>query len=329
MDLIRRDRALLRDNAREKKGIRMSVEEFDRLVIPYIERFYELEVSGFPEEDLVIQYRQEFDPTWKTTNIEFLDTESCESCGSGITLYDVIENKTVCETCGHVSHYIDTKVSTVFSDTSDFTCFSYKPINHLNEFLSRFQAKESSRVPESVITNIMRHLHREGMKRNPADISYLEVQAAQRKLRQSRYYNQTMQIWSRITGKSPLRIDPNVEDKIKLLFNQLKSPFKKHCPKERKNFLSYPYTVYKICQLLGCNDILPYLNLLKGEDKLRIAEDIFQKICRELGWPFIPIQTDCPQTSESACLSCSTPLSGGRDVGNGDNTIEDRSSVCG
>jgi hypothetical protein len=98
-----------------------------------------------------------------------------------------------------------------------------------------------------------------------------------------------MQIWCKITGKQPLRLDPVVEEKLRLLFIQIQVPFKKHCPHGRKNFLSYPYCMYKFCQMLSYHNLLPYLSLLKGKEKLLLQEEIFKKICQELGWKFIPI----------------------------------------
>lgn len=311
MDLIRRDRQRAYKNDCRRKELKQSLSampnppqelvkehdelkrcvtlhEFEKLVFPYIQNFYQLETLGNDEKQLINQYKQQFVPNYENTNFLFINVEDCDACGSNSTLYNEAENKAICETCGYVSHYIDTRVYTVFSDSSEFSCFTYKPMNHLNEFLCRFQAKENNYVPDNIVENLMKYLRdKKGIKK-ASEVTYHDVQASQRSLRQSRYYNQTMQIWSRITGNPPMRIRPDIEDKIRILFNQLKEPFKKHCPKNRKNFLSYPYTVYKLCQILGCTDILPYLNLLKGEDKLLMAEDIFKKICMELNWPFQP-----------------------------------------
>ena len=42
------------------------------------------------------------------------------------------------------------------------------------------------------------------------------------------------------------------------LFDKIQEPFIKHCPKTRKNFLSYSYTLHKFCQLLDKNEFLIY-----------------------------------------------------------------------
>ena len=121
-------------------------------------------------------------------------------------------------------------------------------------------------------------------------ISFNDVRRAQKHLTLRRYYDYTMQIWCRLTGNDPVRLDPICEEKIRLMFTRIQAPFKKHCPQERKNFLSYPYCMYKFCQLLGYKDLLPYFSLLKGPDKLKLQETLFEVICLEVGWAFIPIE---------------------------------------
>lgn len=46
--------------------------------------------------------------------------------------------------------------------------------------------------------------------------------------------------------------------------------------------------LYKIFQLLGLRDHLQSFTLLKGKEKLLRMDDIFKKICAEMGWPFLP-----------------------------------------
>ncbi len=67
-------------------------------------------------------------------------------------------------------------------------------------------------------------------------------------------------------------------------------PFEKHCPKNRKNFLSYSYTLFKMAQVIGEDHMLTtfYLPLLKSRDKLAVQDTIWKGICKELNWEFIP-----------------------------------------
>jgi len=71
------------------------------------------------------------------------------------------------------------------------------------------------------------------------------------------------------------------------MFNKIQDPFAKHCPKERKNFLSYSYTLYKFFELLDKREYLIYFPLLKSREKLFEQEKIWTLICKELDWAFI------------------------------------------
>ena len=98
-----------------------------------------------------------------------------------------------------------------------------------------------------------------------------------------------MQIFCQISGSDPIRLDPQTEERIRLMFMRIQQSFIKHHPLGRKSFLSYPYVVLKMLQLLGSVDVLPYMSLLKGEVVLMQQEDTWKKICNDVGWRFIPI----------------------------------------
>jgi hypothetical protein len=79
-----------------------------------------------------------------------------------------------------------------------------------------------------------------------------------------------------------------VEEKLRTMFKQIQPAFLKHCPKDRKNFLSYSYVLYKFFQLLGMDEYLRYFPLLKSREKIFAQEVIWRAICKELHWEFIP-----------------------------------------
>jgi hypothetical protein len=79
-----------------------------------------------------------------------------------------------------------------------------------------------------------------------------------------------------------------LEERLRIMFKDIQAPFEKHCPPERKNFLSYSYVLYKFCELLGEDEYLEYFPLLKSKEKLYNQDVLFRKICEELRWEFIP-----------------------------------------
>ena len=84
-------------------------------------------------------------------------------------------------------------------------------------------------------------------------------------------------------------LTPQIEEMCRVMFAAVNQSFDKHCPKDRTNFLSYPYCLFKFFQLLGFP--ASYLNcftLLKGKDKLLRQDQIFKAICEDLQWEFVP-----------------------------------------
>ena len=71
-----------------------------------------------------------------------------------------------------------------------------------------------------------------------------------------------------------------------MMFNEIQKPFEKYKGK-RKNFLSYAYTTYKSCELLGYTEFLPFLQLLKAPQNLKRADDLWELICQDLKYEFI------------------------------------------
>ena len=72
------------------------------------------------------------------------------------------------------------------------------------------------------------------------------------------------------------------------MFKEIQMPFMKHCPESRKNFLSYSYVLHKFCELLEFDHLLEYFPLLKSREKLHQQDVIWEKICKDVQWQYIP-----------------------------------------
>jgi len=78
-----------------------------------------------------------------------------------------------------------------------------------------------------------------------------------------------------------------LEERLRIMFKDIQKPFDDNCPKERKNFLSYSYVLYKFCELLSEDKYLKYFPLLKSKEKLYQQDLIWNKICNTLHWEYI------------------------------------------
>lgn len=118
------------------------------------------------------------------------------------------------------------------------------------------------------------------------EITIQRVKNILKKLKYSEYYEHTVYIVSRLTGRAPPSLSRETEEKIKYMFKQIQEPFIRHCPTSRINFLSYSYVLHKIFMILKLKEYSHYFELLKSREKLRTQEAIWEKICNDLNWPF-------------------------------------------
>ena len=108
-----------------------------------------------------------------------------------------------------------------------------------------------------------------------------------KKLKINKYYEHVLYILNRITGIPNPNLTSELEEKLRNMFKEIQVPFLKHSPLIRKNFLSYSYVIHKFIQLLEKDEYLKYFPLLKSREKLHQQEEIWKKICQDLGWKFI------------------------------------------
>lgn len=194
----------------------------------------------------------------------------------------------ICQSCGYSMAYLDaTMTSMSYSDDIEFSTFSYKRINHFNEWLQQVQGKESYEIPEDVLPAVMRELQRQRIV-NVKDINAKKVREVLKTLKLRKAYEHVAQITARLTGINPPRVPSEIEEQCRLMFIAVQPVFEKHCPQDRKNFLSYSYCLYKFFELLGYEHFLDSFTLLKGRDKLAKQDEIFKKICADLSWEFVP-----------------------------------------
>ena len=67
-----------------------------------------------------------------------------------------------------------------------------------------------------------------------------------KKLGLNKYYEHVPHIINMINGRPAPVINRATEEKLRMMFKEIQTPFMRHCPKDRKNFLSYSYVLQKI-----------------------------------------------------------------------------------
>ncbi len=236
--------------------------------------------------NLLDEYLNIIDKNYTSPKIQIVDDTLCEKCNSELTI-DHIQGISICVSCGEQNNIlIDSEKPNYKEPTYESNYFAYKRINHFNEWLSQFQAKESTDIPGEIIEKIMLELKKERII-NVANISNNKIRTILKKLKLNKFYEHIPYIINKINGKPPPSISKQIEEKLRYMFKEIQTPFQKHCPKQRKNFLSYSYVIHKFIQLLGIDEYLIYFPLLKSREKLYQQDKIWKNICKELNWKFI------------------------------------------
>lgn len=215
----------------------------------------------------------------------------CGNCGAMYTRQlDEVTSEEICNSCGAAEYVLNEEVG--FKEEQDMekhVAYSYKRENHFNEWISQFQAKESTSVPPEVYEKLRSEFKKCKIK-DLSEITHEKVKALLKKLNYAKYYEHVPYIAAILNGITPPTMPQELEDKLRLMFHKIQAPFEKHKPANRKNFLSYSYTLYKMVELLGFDEYLPCFPLLKSREKLYIQDQIWERICRELQWEFIKTQ---------------------------------------
>jgi predicted nucleic acid-binding Zn-ribbon protein len=212
---------------------------------------------------------------------------SCPVCSVEMTFY---QNEAMlgCPKCGHEEFIlIDSEKPSYKDPPREISYFAYKKINHFNEWLAQFQAKENTDIPQEVLEAIMKELKKERIS-DPKRVKKEKILEILRKLKMPKMYDHVQQIKNRIQHQmTNLTLSKEMEEKLQYLFKEIQPAWIKFCPRDRSNFLSYPYVLYKLCQLLDMDDFLPYFQLLKSREKLYQQDQTWEKICKEMQWQFI------------------------------------------
>lgn len=166
----------------------------------------------------------------------------------------------------------------------------YRRSNHFNEYLDSFMARQSTTLPEGMFDLIFKELK----KQRITDFSTLtqkRIRGIMKDLRLNKHYESAPFILYKIKGEKPPEITRAIEEELKSNFDLIQEPFEKVVKlvaPERKNFLSYSYTIFKMLQLMELDYLLDYFTLLKSREKLIVQDKIWAGICKELNWRFIP-----------------------------------------
>jgi len=293
---------LIRDNPDDRETYEEEMNTYILMCIPFMEKYMtdntvKQEVSnifnckikkGLQRKEIFENYLNSVEGH-NITKHEESARDRCKRCKSLNVFLDVVTSDTVCRDCGIATLTLTQELTyKEEQETSEkVMTYSYKRENHFNEWISQFQAQETTTIPPEVIEQLRTELKKMKIKKL-CEITHAKVRGLLKKLRLNKYYEHVPYIVNSLNGMEPPKMSQILEEKLPIMFKEIQEPFDKHCPSDRKNFLSYSYVLYKFCELLGEDQFLQCFPLLKSKEKLYQQDVIWRLICIELKWEFIP-----------------------------------------
>ena len=236
--------------------------------------------------DIVNKYMENIDPTFVNMIKCVQQNDICLSCSIGEIIHIENEGISVCNNCGTFVKYLTENEKSSYKEPPKEVCYYvYKRINHFKEILAQFQAKETTNISDEIMERIKYQIKKERITLD--EITNDKAKEILKKLGYSNYYEHISFIKEKLGIKPPV-MTPELEEKLCNLFIQIQGPYSKYCPEDRVNFLNYYYTIYKLCELINQREFLLHFPMLKDRDKRIEQDEIWKKICSELGWKFIP-----------------------------------------
>lgn len=242
---------------------------------------------NYNRASLLDQYLSYTDADYINNNIDNSLAVICEHCGSSDKTIIYNDSICICNSCFSIQNLLTDNEKPSYKDPpKEISYFSYKRINHYQEWLNQIQGKETTDIPDEVFDKIMLELKKQRIY-NVQELNRAKIKDILKKLKINKYYEHIPYILNRITGIPNPNLTQELEEKLRNMFKEIQVPFLKHSPLNRKNFLSYSYVIHKFIQLVDKEEYLKYFPLLKSRDKLHQQEQIWKNICEDLGWKFI------------------------------------------
>lgn len=213
----------------------------------------------------------------------------CDSCGataSFVTCHRTASRS--CTSCGAVHKWqcpIKESEDLLWSANSVTKApgYSYKQSNHMWSWILRIQGKETVDIPRALVDRLMAEFKKTGITHHT--VTPVKIRQALKNLKEPRYYNHVHTLQHMLFGVLPPQMTEEQERSIMEMFNDIITVYdklKKEKSMCRVNMLSYSYILRKIMEMLGYDEFLGQLVMLKHRDRLQEQERIWSLICAEV-----------------------------------------------
>lgn len=213
--------------------------------------------------------------------------KECEKCKIDmIIVYS--ESIITCPQCGEFEEiFIESEVPSNRETFNEKPKYPYKRRGHCIEKLNQFLCKGIANVPDNVFDIMENEIKKYDLVKSDVTLRFVEKMLKKHGL--SKYYEQSMYIFNKLTGTKPKVISREQYELILRMFDQANELYEaKYKPNDRENFMKYTFALNKIFLTIGLKKHAKYFKLLKGDDKTKKQEKIWKFICMDMGWKYHP-----------------------------------------
>lgn len=210
----------------------------------------------------------------------------CDNCNCELNI-NPDTGEAICEKCGMVQYrVINSKLPIYKNNNIEKNNYPYKKFNHFVDCLNKIQGKETIHITDDIINNIAINIRKHNL--NYDEVKVKDMREILKEMRLAKYYNHIAYILSKITGKQPPTLKKETEEYLKSLFKDIEKSFEKNKQPNRTNFPSYHYILHKMFEYLNLSSFLDYAPLPLDNEKILLQDELWKKICEDIGWKFIP-----------------------------------------
>ena len=117
-------------------------------------------------------------------------------------------------------------------------------------------------IPEEDFAKINAEIKKNRIKKL-SEITRTNMRKILKRIKLNKYYEHIPHIINKISGILPINISRETEETFRNMFKIIQEPFKRHKPKNRKNFLSYSYVLNKFCRILELDRFCRMLSFIE------------------------------------------------------------------
>jgi len=190
----------------------------------------------------------------------------------------------LCVVCGTTQvHTERSQAVSCSGEDADVQVLANKRETNFRDFLHLLQGKKLNPVLESHMPEILVNL---AGCRGQVPCVQEEIISGLKAMGLRKFIKYVVLIEARLLGLQLTRIPIQAENRLCAMFLTIVDPYERNKPASRKHFISYAYCAWQFCRIENMPQFFGLFRLLKDERKIEQQDDIFRKICAEVGWQF-------------------------------------------